>query len=74
MPDILEPISAPDQDLFHEISKLIEQSQQQLAMQVNSTLTMLFWQIGDRINKNILNNKRADYGKQIVVTLSRELM
>ncbi len=43
-------------------------------MQVNSTLTMLFWQIGNRINKNILNNKRADYGKQIVVTLSRELV
>jgi hypothetical protein len=52
MPDILKPITRPEQDLFNEISKLIEQSQQQLAVQVNSTLTMLFWQIGDRINKN----------------------
>jgi hypothetical protein len=34
---------------------------------------MLFWHIGNRINQIILQNKRADYGKQIVVTLSRQL-
>jgi hypothetical protein len=33
----------------------------------------LFWQIGKRINDEILLNKRADYGKQIVVTVSRQL-
>jgi predicted nuclease of restriction endonuclease-like (RecB) superfamily len=59
--------------LLNEISKLIEQSQQQLSAQANSTLTMLFWHIGTRINQSILQNKRAEYGKQIVVTLSRQL-
>lgn len=34
---------------------------------------MLFWQIGQRINKDILQNKRATYGKQIVSTLSTQL-
>jgi DUF1016 N-terminal domain len=34
---------------------------------------MLFWHIGNRINKEILQNKRADYGKQIVATLSTQL-
>jgi hypothetical protein len=34
---------------------------------------MLFWQIGKKVNDNILQNKRAGYGKQIVVTLSRQL-
>lgn len=62
-----------EQSLFNELSQLIEQSQLQVAAQVNSTLTMLFWHIGYRINQNILQNKRADYGKQIVVTLSRQL-
>jgi hypothetical protein len=33
----------------------------------------LFWKIGQRINDEVLQNKRADYGKQIVVTLSRQL-
>lgn len=59
--------------LFNELSQLIEQSQLQVAVQINSTLTLLFWSIGNRINQNILQNKRADYGKQIVVTLSRQL-
>jgi len=62
-----------EQALFNELSHLIEQSQLQVVAQVNSVLTMLFWHIGDRINQNILQNKRADYGKQIVVTLSRQL-
>ena len=34
---------------------------------------MLFWQIGRHINSDILSNRRADYGKQIVVALSRKL-
>ena len=59
--------------LFEELSILIEQSQQQLIIHANSNLTMLFWQIGSRINKCILQNKRAGYGKQIVITLSQEL-
>lgn len=63
-----------EQALFNDLSRLIEQSQMQIVSQVNHTLTMLFWHIGDRINQNILQNKRANYGKQIVVTLSRQLM
>jgi predicted nuclease of restriction endonuclease-like (RecB) superfamily len=59
--------------LFTELSKLIEDTQQAFVLQANSTLTMLFWHIGNRINQNILQNKRAGYGKQIVVTLSRQL-
>ena len=36
-------------------------------------MTMLFWNVGKRINEDMLQNKRADYGKQIVATLSRQL-
>ena len=60
-------------DLLNELSELVEQSQQQVIVQNNSVLTLLFWQIGFRINETILQNKRAEYGKQIVVTLSRQL-
>jgi predicted nuclease of restriction endonuclease-like (RecB) superfamily len=34
---------------------------------------LLFWNIGHCVNYDILHNKRADYGKQIVVSLSRQL-
>jgi predicted nuclease of restriction endonuclease-like (RecB) superfamily len=60
-------------DLISAISLLIEQSQNHIATQANSALTNLFWQIGKRINDEILQNKRADYGKQIVVTVSRQI-
>jgi predicted nuclease of restriction endonuclease-like (RecB) superfamily len=59
--------------LFGELSQLIEQSRQVVAVQANSVLTLLFWRIGKRINETILQNKRADYGKQIVSNLSVQL-
>ena len=62
-----------DDSLFNELAQLIEDSQRQLVSAANSTLTMLFWQVGQRINQNILQNRRAEYGKQIVSTLSTQL-
>jgi predicted nuclease of restriction endonuclease-like (RecB) superfamily len=62
-----------DNTLFIELSQLIEQSQRLVVSQANSTLTLLFWQVGKRINEDILHNKRADYGKQIIPTLSQQL-
>ena len=59
--------------LLNDLSKLIDESNQNAVAQLNSSLVILFWQIGKRINETILENKRADYGKQIVVTLSRQL-
>jgi len=34
---------------------------------------MLYWEIGARINRDILNSKRADYGKKIFHSLSGKL-
>ena len=60
-------------DLLSDISLLIEQSKQHISTQANSAFTLLFWQIGKRINVEILQHKRADYGKQNVPTLSAQL-
>jgi hypothetical protein len=43
-----------EKSLLKELSQLIEQSQQQFVSQANSNLTILFWHIGNSINKNIL--------------------
>jgi len=59
--------------LFAEISTLIEQTRGAVVSQANYALTLLFWKIGKRVNEAVLQNRRADYGKQIVVTLAREL-
>lgn len=63
----------PGKQLASEIKLLIEQSRQKVAVAVNATLSRLYWQIGKRINEEILQNKRAEYGKEIVATLSRQL-
>ncbi len=62
-----------DTALFVELSQFIEQSQYQVASYANSALTVLFWHIGKRINEEVLGNQRADYGMQIVPTLSAQL-
>ncbi len=61
-------------NLLTDISELIKHSKAQIAHTVNSTLTYLYWKIGKRINEEVLENKRATYGKQIVVSLSRQLV
>jgi hypothetical protein len=59
--------------LFAELSVLIEKSKQIAISQAKSVVTMLFWQVGKRINEDILQNKRAEYGKHIVPELSEKL-
>lgn len=59
--------------LFEQIKNLIEQTKNNVAVAVNSSLTMMYWEIGNKINQNILKNQRAEYGKEVVVTLSRQL-
>ena len=63
----------PEQSLFDEISTLIEQSRRAIYAQASGTTAVLFWKIGQCVNSEILKNKRAGYGGQIVVTLSRQL-
>ncbi len=62
-----------EQLLLTDLSQLIEQSKKFVIVQANSVMTMLFWNVGKRINEDILQNKRADYGKQIVATLAQQL-
>jgi len=66
-------IKTSEQALLADLSQLIEQSKQFVVVQANSVMTMLFWNVGKRINENILQNKRADYGKRIVPTVATQL-
>ena len=60
--------------LFVSVRELIEQSKQQVAVSVNATMSLLYWQIGKRINQEIgYKDHTEKYGKQIVATLWRQL-
>lgn len=62
-----------EQQLFLDIRGLIDGSKKAVSATLNTEVTSLYWNIGNRINTAVLENKRADYGKQIVATLSRQL-
>ena len=67
-------IDLPDsQKLLLSIVSLIDNARNQIALTVNSELTLLYWNIGKQINEDILKNSRADYGKSIVLDISKEL-
>ncbi len=59
--------------LFDDISSLIIESRSLVAYTVNSALTILNWRIGNRIKEDILKSKRAQYGEEIISTLSKQL-
>lgn len=73
MTNKIKILNNDEHHLFAELVEIIDVGQRQVAINVNSGLMIIFWQVGKRINDFILDNQRADYGKQIVVTLSRKL-
>ena len=64
---------AKQSDVFTDVRDLIIAARQDVARSVNSALVMLYWRIGQRIREDILQQKRAEYGKQILQTLSAKL-
>jgi len=66
-------VSAPPKRLVSDLRQLIEQAREQVAVTVNAALVMMYWNIGKRICEDVLENERAEYGKEIVSTLSRQL-
>jgi hypothetical protein len=56
--------------LFQEIRQLIDAAKHRAAVAINAEITLLYWQNGTRIHTEILQGQRANYGKQIVVSLS----
>ena len=61
------------QQLYFEICQLVEEARSFVATTANKTITLLYWEIGNHINNDFLNNKRAEYGKQIVSQLATQL-
>jgi predicted nuclease of restriction endonuclease-like (RecB) superfamily len=60
--------------LLKDLRDLIAAARQDVARQVNAALVLLYWRVGKRIRQDILKEKRAGYGEQILPTLSAELM
>ena len=65
--------TASTQSLIQDLRQIIEQARGRVAATANYALSMMYWHIGERINREVLDNKRAEYGKQIVASVARQL-
>jgi predicted nuclease of restriction endonuclease-like (RecB) superfamily len=59
--------------LFDELNELIQSGRSQILVSVNSTITLVYWQVGLRIQKEILSGDRAAYGQHIIKNASKYL-
>lgn len=60
-------------ELLYDIQQLITETRAGVAAAVNTGLTLLYWRVGERIRCDLLLENRAEYGKQILPTLSAKL-
>src|SRR5947209_11234586 len=59
--------------LLGDVRGLIETARTRTAQVVNACMVALYWSIGERIRRDVLKKKRAEYGEQIVSALSAQL-
>jgi len=62
-----------DAGLTADVRSMIAQTREGVARTVNAAMTLLYWRIGKRILTEVLGNERAEYGKEILQTLSAKL-
>jgi len=68
-----KPAGQPARALLADVRELILQARAGVARAVDSGLLTLYWHVGRRIRKDILKEKRAEYGERIVSALGRQL-
>ena len=70
---VTAPIAIDEAALLGDLRTLVQSARQRIATAAYSTQTLLCWQMGRRLASKHLQGGRAAYGKQILVTVSREL-
>ena len=60
----MSELISKNNNLLKSLIGLIDNARRRVALTVNSELTVLYWEIGNKINRDILQHKRADYGKR----------
>jgi len=59
--------------LLGDLRQLIDGARNRAAAAVNSELVTLYWHVGQRIRAELLQDDRAEYGKQIMTGLGKSL-
>lgn len=71
--NLITPDTPEYKKLLRDVVQLIQQGRQRVASEINSTVVLLYWAVGKRINDEMLMDKRAEYGDQIIESVSEQL-
>ncbi|MBQ9678887.1 MAG: DUF1016 family protein [Prevotella sp.] len=67
----LEP--QQENQLYRDVCQIIDGARGRIATYVNTEACLTNWYVGKRIKEDVLYNKRAEYGKQVLKNLSVKL-
>ena len=73
VPTDISAMNAVVGNLMTDLRQIIDEARIHVAYTANYELTMMYWHIGERINRVVLGNERATYGKQIVPQVATQL-
>ena len=59
--------------LIDDLRSIINRPKANVAFKVNEEIILMYWEIGERTNREVLGNKRAAYGQQIVSQVATQL-
>lgn len=71
----LQPNEQQEENLlYNDVCEIIDRARVRVATYVNTEVCLTNWYVGKRIKEDVLFNRRAEYGKQIVKNLSIKLI
>jgi hypothetical protein len=73
IPNPIQDGTGPSAVLLGDLRSLIESTRIRVSAGINTEMVLLYWDIGDRIRKEILGDRRAAYGKAVVDMVSDQL-
>ena len=59
--------------LYDDVCQIIDGARDRMATYANTEACLTNWYVGKRIKEDVLYNKRAEYGKQVIINLSIKL-
>lgn len=61
------------QELYKNLKIIINEARVKAGRAVNAQMTQLYWHVGKRIQAEVLKFERAEYGKEVIKSVSKQL-
>ena len=70
----MDEIAKDEEQLYNDLCGIIDDVRGRIATYVNTGICLTNWYVGKRIKEDVLYNQRADYGKQVLKNIAKQLV